>query len=63
MIAFFIFMFVFLLIAVGLLITLELYAKHCAVNNGEVIRHGDWLMRAGMKETYHIVSRRWKSRI
>ena len=59
----FIFIFVFLLIAIGLLITLELYAKHCAANNGEVIRHGDWLMRAGMKETYRIIANRWKTPI
>jgi len=57
----FIFVFVFLLIMVGLLISLERYAKHCAENNREVIRYTNWLERAGMRETYSIVVQRWKT--
>lgn len=56
----FVYPFIFLIVMVGLVIWLERYAKHVAKNNDEVIWHTDWLSRAGMFETRHIIDGRWK---
>ena len=56
----FVYLFIFLVVMIGLVIWLELYAKHCAENNDKVISHTNWLSCAGMKETEWIINGRWK---
>ncbi len=59
----FAYLFIFLIVMVGLVIWLELYAKYCSKNNNEIIWYTDWLGRAGMFETRRIVNKRWKYKL
>lgn len=56
----FVYLFMFLIVMVGLLIFFEQYAKQCRKNNVKVARHTNWLIRAGMKETCFLIDKRWK---